>query len=127
MTDRSCDERRKTGRGSGARLAALRKEDGYNAPLRSAVAGLSGRAGAPGHASGRRRLKATALRPAGARDLNRSHDDLTAAGPHHLCLAHAAPFGSGDEQRRPARAAEGAGEAAAVQLDDLPDLAALSA
>src|SRR5579872_4242762 len=54
--------------------------------------------------------------PAGAWHVNLRGEDLAAAGHHQLRGAHAPPFGGHDEQRRVARPADGAGEAASVQF-----------
>lgn len=56
-------------------------------------------------------------------DLER--EDLAAAGCDGLRLGHAAPFGGHHEKRCPVGAAEGAGEAAAVQFNRLEDRAPL--
>src|ERR1700755_3485688 len=66
---------------------------------------------------GPRRLPA--LRPASPRKLDVDAQDLAPAGRDHLGFAHAPPFGGDDEQRVPVRAAQGAGETAAIQIDGL--------
>lgn len=61
------------------------------------------------------------LRPANARGGGGSREHLTAAGTvRHLF--HAPPFRRQDEERAPVVAAEGAGEAVAIEIDDREDL-----
>src|SRR6185437_16394400 len=67
-----------------------------------------------------------ALRPASPRNLDVDGQDLAAAGRDHLGFGHTPPFGGHDEQRSPCRAAEGAGETAAIQVDGLQHGAARS-
>src|SRR6478752_5875508 len=67
-----------------------------------------------------------ALRPASLGNLDVDGQDLAAAGRDHLGFGHAPPFGGDDEQRGPCRAAEGAGETAAIQVDGLQHGAARS-
>src|ERR1700719_2685736 len=97
----------------------------------SAISVAVSRDGTPGATGGGRRWRWTesmrATRPAAppgtawvsgpARtwDVDVDGADLAAAWGHQLGVGHAAPFGGRDEQGRLLRAAEGAGEPAAVQ------------